>query len=229
VPLLNVKETNVRLIRQNKLDKTGAARLTKIYYLATTGLDNQSIILQTTAAIKQGDQFIFEQVFNEYHEKLYFYIISKTHSAYLAEEVTQLTFIKLWQYRNSLNEKLPISAQIFRTAKTTLIDLLRKHGNNNRLVIEVSQKDSVFPINEAEGKMGEKELKQRLHHAISKLPPVRRKVFEMNRINGMSYKEIAAELSLSVKTVENHIANAIKQLRRILTPFLLFILELLHR
>lgn len=184
--------------------------------------------MNTIAALKQNDQFIFEQVFNQYHEKLYFYIIGKTQSAYIAEEVTQLTFIKLWQCRNTLNDQLPVSIQLFRIAKTTLIDLLRKQSNNNRLVKESNQHAKILAVNEVDGKIEEKELKQRVYHAINGLPPARRKVFEMHRFQGMSYKEIAEELSLSVKTVENHIAHALKQLRHILNPLLFFILAFLQ-
>jgi RNA polymerase sigma-70 factor (ECF subfamily) len=51
------------------------------------------------------------------------------------------------------------------------------------------------------------------------MPSVRQRVFAMSRFKGMSYKEIADDLSISVRTVENHIAQALKQLRHNI-PFL---------
>jgi RNA polymerase sigma factor (sigma-70 family) len=58
------------------------------------------------------------------------------------------------------------------------------------------------------------------------MPAMRRKIFELSRFGGMSYKEIAVELSLSVKTVEHHISRALKQLQHIisiLAPLFLFL------
>ena len=168
-------------------------------------------------AIKNGDVFIFEQVFYEYHERLYYFILSKTQSNYIAQEVVQLTFIKLWQNRHSLNEELTLSRQIFRIAKTTLIDLWRKEDNLKRLQNELTPKE----VTESLPTLDSRELTLRLHQALDMLPPKRRRIFEMSRINGMSHKEIAFELSISSKTVENQISEAIKQLRQYLPLFLI--------
>jgi RNA polymerase sigma-70 factor (ECF subfamily) len=64
--------------------------------------------------------------------------------------------------------------------------------------------------------MEEKELKQKLAGALEEMPPMRRKIFEMSRFKGMSYQHIASELSLSSRTVEAHIFQAIKQLKHYL-------------
>jgi RNA polymerase sigma-70 factor, Bacteroides expansion family 1 len=180
--------------------------------------------INTIAAIREGDAFIFSELFNEYHQKVYFYTLSKTHSQYLAEETTQLTFIKLWHYRGSLDESLPISQQIFRIAKTTCIDLLRKEAVQLKLLQARKQVDPrQTHISEA---VEVKELQQRLADIVKNMPPVRRKVFEMSRYEFKSHKEIAQMLSLSVKTVENHIALALKQLRHFLMLLLLWVLFL---
>ncbi len=179
--------------------------------------------MNTVAAIKNGDEIIYEAVFYEYHSKLYYFILSKTNSAFIAEEVTQLTFIKLWQFRTNLNEEIGLSSQLFRIAKTTLIDVLRKETVVAKIEqINTSQQSLTNHIEEG---INRKELQQRLHNAIYKLPTARRKVFELSRVEGLSYKEIAAELSLSVKTVEHHIALALKQLRHFMTLGLVFIIS----
>src|SRR5580658_6589478 len=96
------------------------------------------MLLTTIAALQEGDTVIFQQVFNQYYEKLFFYMLSKTKSSYLSEEAVQLTFIKLWQYKASLNQEIPLSIQLFRIARTTLIDLLRSNEYNNRIFVEMS-------------------------------------------------------------------------------------------
>ncbi len=178
--------------------------------------------MTTVAAIKNGNQNAFEEVFYNYHNKLYAFIFSKTKSVFIAEEVTQLTFIKFWQYRTHLNEELSINVQLFRIAKTTLIDALRKESTSNAAL-------KLVPIKEqandgVEEHIYQKELQKRLEQAINKLPLARRNVFKLSRQDGLSYKEIAIRLSLSTKTVEHHIALALKQLRHFLTLLLALLL-----
>lgn len=178
------------------------------------------LLCNTIAALKENNEIVFNEVFNDYHHKVYFYILAKTKSNYLAQEVTQLTFIKLWNYRDSLEKTLPVSTQIFRIAKTTCIDLLRKEANQAKL--SIAGKTDAHLVNIVSDIAEGKEMERRLSDAVNKLPPVRRKVFQMSRFESKSYKEISQLLSLSEKTVENHIALAIKQLRRIFLLFLLF-------
>ena len=165
------------------------------------------------AALKQNDTFTFEELFHEYHQKIYFLILSRSKSSYIAEETTQLTFIKLWNYRHHLDESLPLSQQIFRIAGTTLIDVLRKHtvysAMKQKILISSEHVDGFAP-------MDVKDLNETLQEAVQKLPPVRRKVFELSRNHYLSHKEISKLLSLSIKTVETHISLALKQLRQLM-------------
>jgi RNA polymerase sigma-70 factor (family 1) len=167
----------------------------------------------TIAALKEGDEFIFGEIFNEFHQKVYYYILSKSKSGYLAEEVTQVTFIKLWNNRARLDESIPLSSQVFQIAKTTCIDLLRKKANQLAF-IAAAKADQLSANNVSEG-LDRRELQYKLDQEVQKMPPMRRKIFELSRFESKTYKEIAQLLSLSEKTVENHIGLALKQLRRI--------------
>lgn len=75
-----------------------------------------------------------------------------------------------------------------------------------------------LPVDDFWGKLAEKELQAKLANALKEMPAMRRKVFEMSRFKGMSYQQIAHELSLSSRTVETHIFQAIKQIRHYLGP-----------
>jgi RNA polymerase sigma-70 factor (family 1) len=184
------------------------------------------MLLDTIAALREGDTFVFQQVFAQYHEKLYFYILGKTKSSYLTEEAVQLTFIKLWRYRSSLNPEISLSIQLFRIARTTLIDLLRSNEYNNRIFVVMSlAKENLFS-NNVDERIDESELKKKVLKGVEQMPAMRRKIFELSRFDGLSYKEIAVELSLSVKTVEHHISLALKQLQHIISilgPLLFFL------
>ena len=87
--------------------------------------------MRSIKELKDGDEFYFRQVFDQYHQKLYFFILYKTKSDYIAEEVVQMAFTKLWQCRQTLQEEYTISTQLFRIATTILIDFLRKYNNKD--------------------------------------------------------------------------------------------------
>ena len=167
---------------------------------------------------------MFQQVFNEYHSKLYYFIFSKTQSEYLAEEVVQNTFIKLWKYRSGLNESLSISTQLYRIATTTLIDLIRKNNTAAAVLRELKQQESGRAPDGGTDRIAEKELALKISNAVKKMPPMQRKVFELSREEGLSYREIAEKLSISVKTVEIHISKSLKFLKSRLTGLIIMVL-----
>nr|WP_295863709.1 sigma-70 family RNA polymerase sigma factor [uncultured Chitinophaga sp.] len=173
--------------------------------------------MNTIAALKEGNLLVFNEVYYAWHQRIYFFILQKTRSSFVAEEVTQLAFIKCWNYRESLSDDLSIELQLFRIARTTLIDHLRKETVYQEKVIHVIDRYTL-PADDLWGKLEEKELQARLVNALKTMPPMRRKVFEMSRFKGMSHQQIAHELSLSPRTVETHIFQAVKQLRHALGP-----------
>ena len=164
--------------------------------------------------LKDGDEFYFRQVFDQYHQKLYFFILYKTKSEYIAEEVVQMAFTKLWQRRQTLQEKYTISTQLFRIATTILIDFLRKYNNKEAVTARLDVLTVEKGVDSTNEKMKGAELQKRISEAVNDLPPVRKQVFEMSREQGMSYREIAETLSVSSKTVETHIYKALKQIKK---------------
>lgn len=168
-------------------------------------------------AIKQGDQVVFEKTYMFWHAKIYAYFIHKTKSTYMAEELVQLTFIKLWNFRHTLKQEIPIEAQLFTIARTTMLDFLKKQANQRRLIENVTPEllSHAEPFWDFDGKV-------RVTAIINTLPPVRRQVF-LSRYEGYSNREIAEKLAISVRTVEKHIALAIKQLKSKLSAIIFLI------
>ena len=164
--------------------------------------------------LKDGDEHYFKQVFDQYHQKLYFFILYKTRSEYIAEEVVQIAFTKLWQCRHTLQEEYAISTQLFRIATTVLIDFLRKYNHKDAITGGLDVINVEKGVDSTNEKMSGAELQKRISEAVNDLPPVRRQVFEMSREQGMSYREIAATLCVSSKTVEAHIYKALKQIKK---------------
>ena len=126
----------------------------------------------------------------------------------MAEELTQLAFIKLWRFKHTLTEDFPLDVQLFKIAKTTLLDYFKKLANDERNL-------KLYNANLTD-KIVEQSLqfdtKKQLEDVLSCLPPTRKQVYVLNRLHGYSYKEIAEQLSISPRTVEKHISLAVKQL-----------------
>jgi RNA polymerase sigma-70 factor (ECF subfamily) len=168
-------------------------------------------------SIKEGNSNSFRQAYYEHHSRLYRYIYKYTRSHYLAEETVQLSFIKLWEKRDTLSGEHSLQAQLFRIGKSTVIDLLRKEAARTTSTIPEAEPSFLYEYNHAA------EQKNEVSHvlsAIETLPAICRKVFKLSRFEGLSHKDIATELSVSPKTVEAHIAKALKHLRNAISSFL---------
>lgn len=171
--------------------------------------------------IQQGDIDAFQTAYETFYDRLYFYILKCTGSQYLAEEIVQQTFIKIWESRHRLSLSFSLSSQLFRTAKSLTIDLLRKEQREKQHTTAAQY--SLSNIEDGENNILYREDWLLVKEKIETLAPVRKKIFKLSRLDGLSYNEIAKLLSISPKTVENHIVLALKQLR---TIFLIVIILL---
>jgi RNA polymerase sigma factor (sigma-70 family) len=177
-------------------------------------------------SLQQDSEEAFRGVYNEYHPKLYGYFLKKTKSPGVSEDLVQETFIKLWRFRAGLNAGLPLSIQIFRIARTTIIDLLRKNARSRVDSLPLTH------ITDLADSMREREPAETspalalIIHTLSRLSPMRRKIIEQ-RLEGFSNHEIAANLSISKKTVENQINRAFQEIKKhaeVSLPVLLILL-----
>lgn len=177
----------------------------------------------TIISLKNGDEAVFKAVFFEHHQRVYNYVLKKTNSTFLAEETRQLSFLKLWNYRHTLDENIPLISQLFRIVRTTMIDQIRKEQSKLLSLENLKGKanNNFDPVTE---QVEENDLKRSLATVLNKMPLMQKKVFEMNRFQGMSYRDIAQHLSISIKTVETHISRALKFLKQHLEFIVFFLL-----
>jgi RNA polymerase sigma factor (sigma-70 family) len=170
------------------------------------------------AAIKQGDTLAFEQAYIQHREKVYLYFKRKTESEEDVKDLLQTTFLKLWQYRKSLCEDYLLEQHIFHIARTVFIDYLRQQNKQKKI-----QNREIAEIREVESNIFTStafDLNTNLQTAMTSMPELRKKVFELNRIQGYSYVEVARMLSISVKAVDNNLTKALRQLRKIIIPLI---------
>ncbi len=161
-------------------------------------------------AIKNGEEQVFEQAYVLYRGKLFAYFLKKSGSEEDAKDLLQITFCRLWQYRKSLCEEYTLEQHLFHIARTVFIDYLRKE---NKLKKVKALAESNSQVQQQEDHSHEFDLNSLLQTKLSAMPFLRKRVFELNKIEGYSYKEIAKMLSIPVKAVDNNLTKALKFLR----------------
>ena len=166
-----------------------------------------------TKRIRQGDIKAFDLLYAQFSERLFGFAFSMLKNHEDAKEVVQETFLKLWKKRDQLDSSQSVKALLFSVSYHIVIDLLRKRLKENQYLHELHAR---FAENEpgADHLADYNELNNELQKAISALPEQRKKIYQLSREEGLSHKEIAGILNISVKTVENQINLALKTIRQ---------------
>lgn len=160
--------------------------------------------------LREGDHEAFKILFEMFHAKVFHFYSAKTGED-SAADLTQQTFIKIWKYREGLTTEYSIEQQVFRKSRQIFIDWLRQKARERKHIDTSVQTETISNIPEKEVSL---ETRDEIETSLKKLPPQRRKVFELKHKQGYSYKEIAQNLGISVKTVDNHLLQASSQLRK---------------
>lgn len=164
-------------------------------------------------ALKNGSEEAFEIIYSRYVGKLFNFMMGMTKgNEYLAEEMVQTAFIKLWETRDRIDNNKSMLSYLATISKNTLFNYQK------RQTIEFVYKEMLlreannFDIS-TEHEVEEKWLKQVLNEMIVKLPPGRQRIFIMSKIDGLSTTEISEKLGVAKSTVETQISLALKFIR----------------
>jgi RNA polymerase sigma-70 factor (ECF subfamily) len=159
-----------------------------------------------------GDKNAINELHAQYSNKLYRFAFGYLKSEADALDVVQEVFIRLWSSRNELKKDSNIEALLFTIAKNTIISAFRK---------KISEKDYVEHLKnvvvrnslDTERQVDYTILYEKVQQLIEQLPQQRQRVYLLSKEKGLTNKEIAENLNISIKTVEDHITKARKFLR----------------
>lgn len=163
--------------------------------------------------LKSGSTSALKKIYKLYGSRIFFFINSYTHNREISEELVQDVFIKLWNYKENLESTKTVTSFIYTIAKNHAIDFIRK----NR--VKIYSIDSVNERDYSEGNLGEVKLiydeeEKLIKEAIEHLSPRKREVFELHRIEKLTYKQIAEQLGITVSAVEKNISSALKEIQQ---------------
>jgi RNA polymerase sigma-70 factor (ECF subfamily) len=162
--------------------------------------------------LKRRDEGSFAIFFETYYRPLVAYITQYTNDFDEAEDIAQNCFVAIWEKRKKLDINTSLKSYLYGAAYNLFIDKYRKNKKMNDYIenIKHSTLQEIF-INEPDDSLA-KQLKF-LDKTISELPEKCRRIFIMSKKDGKSYKEIAEQLEISVKTVEAQIRIALIKIR----------------
>ncbi len=144
---------------------------------------------------------------------------SKTGDKDVAQELVQDAFLNLYRHKLDINANTQLGAYLYISLKNNILNHYRKESTHRRYEAYVQQ-HSTEADHSTESAINTREIEHRLIDEIGKLPPQCKAVFTLSRIDGLSDKEIAARLEISVNTVEQHKRKALKILRIALKDYL---------
>lgn len=151
----------------------------------------------------------FCELYIRYKDKLWQYAYHLLKSAEETDDIIQEVFIRLWEVRNFINPELSFSSFIYTMTRNRIMNYFRdvdiKQQVEKALLLKRKVKEESIEAN-----LITAEYQKILLDAISQLPPQRKRIFNMSRMDNLSYKEIALQLGISVNTVQEHISEALR-------------------
>lgn len=160
---------------------------------------------------QQDDIRAYNELFRRYDRKLHRLSLRYIKDPRQAEELTMGLLCNLWTKRTEINITTNLNNYMFRAMRNILINQLKKKLPQIVDLEEVRSED--YLDRPADFQLREQEAAQLYQEVLDTLSPQRRKVFILSREENLTYGEIAAMLSLSVNTVEQHMVSALKFLR----------------
>jgi RNA polymerase sigma-70 factor (ECF subfamily) len=183
-------------------------------------MSKQNFRNDTEALLQMADGNIaaYRFLFNAHFADLCNFLLIYLHSKELSEEIALELFTYIWEKRETLQIKSNFKSFLFASAKNKAISHYRKEHKMVFTSLEVG--DYLMPdVSGTHQFMENNELREIIDDAISKLPEKSRQIYQLAWEENLSHKEIAEQLGITPKTVENHVGIALRKLRELLKPY----------
>ena len=162
--------------------------------------------------LKAGDKLAFARLYELYSRPLYLNLLKLLKFEQAAEEILQNIFFIVWEKREAFTINQSIKGYLFRIAENKVHDFFRKLKRNRKLY-DYIQEVSCGKYEDVEIKILHSEETALLNKAIENLPPKRKQVFYLCKLEGKSYQEVSRLLGISASTINDHIVKGTRTVR----------------
>lgn len=162
-------------------------------------------------ALKCGNQNAYSFLIETYSPALMGYVFSLTNDKAVSKDILQNVFMKLWEKREQLLITTSIKSYLFKSAYHEFINHYKKTKSLSKLEKKYHESLERIALDHEEDSLDR--IMSEIYNEIDKLSPKCKEVFLLSRKEGLTNKEIAIYLNISVKTVEAQISKAFKVLR----------------
>lgn len=176
------------------------------------------------SALKQDSQEAFSLLFRTYYTDLVLFCGNFIKDKSACEDIVQSIFLKLWNDRKIIQIETSLKSYLLKSVRNSCFDAFR-HQEIVRQY-ESEYENSVLDCYDTENYMLYSDLYDHLHQALEQVPEQYREAFEMNRFEGLKYREIAMKLNVSERTVEVRVSKTLEILRKQLKDFFMLLLSI---
>lgn len=174
--------------------------------------------------LKEDNKLAFEQLYSRYSGKLYNSVSLLLYDKSLAKDITQSSFLTVWEKRTTLDPEKSFSSYLYTIARNLVYKETERLVLNNKFVESNLKNTEAFEEHTVE-KLNNSYIEKHIDRLIEDLPQVPREIFLLKRGDNLNNKEIAARMDLSERAVEAHVYRTLKylkeKLRDYITVFLL--------
>ncbi len=177
--------------------------------MAVSGEDNDKLLV---LQLKNNTIEAFDALFHKYSEKLFRFSFSLLKNKEDAQGIVQEAFLRIWKKREEVDSTKSFKSFLFTISYNLIVDQLRlrlKDQEYRKSLVHYFESEKFELTNE----LDYDKIVQQVRNAVQELPPKRKQIYTLSREVGLSHKEIAARLGISVKTVENQITLALKHIK----------------
>lgn len=169
-------------------------------------------------ALISGDHTAFEKIYYHFGSSIKYFLKVLTRSDEIAEDITQETFITLWEKRGNIDPSKNLKTFLYTIARNSAITYFNREKLLDKYTVQSGfSEDDQYSSEEL---LIAKETDMLIRIAVSRMPKMRRRVFELSKYEGWSHDRIAAELNISKSKVSDHLYQATKDIREIIVLFI---------
>ena len=187
----------------------------------SNGSVSSAITKETIEELRNGSHKAYGDVFVAYYGKIKFFINGFIKSDDIAEELAQDIFLRLWENRASIDTTKSFGFFLYTMARNSTFNFI-KHQSVHDTYVQRTLYSSDLALSPEE-QVYAHEIELLISMAVSKMPEQRKRIYELSRQEGLENDEIAKRLNISKKTVENQLSLALKELRHVISLFMLTI------